>query len=50
MKNVRRAEGNAGKLVGFSKVVLETENNVYIMPNGTLSAWPGSMHIVVSCS
>jgi len=46
LKNVRRAEGNAGKLVGFSKVVLETENNVYIMPNGTLSAWPGSMHIV----
>ena len=50
LKNVRRAAGNAGKLVGFKTVINETETNVYITPNGTLSPWPGSLYLVVSPS
>ncbi|KAF8662084.1 hypothetical protein AX16_001194 [Volvariella volvacea WC 439] len=46
LKNVRRAPGNAGKLVGFTEVINETETNVFIKPNGTLSSWPGSMYLV----
>ena len=48
LKNVRRAAGDAGKLVGFKTVINETETNVYITPNGTTSSWPGSMYLVVS--
>ncbi|KAF8579879.1 heme peroxidase [Ramaria rubella] len=46
LKNVRRAQGDAGKLVGFTTVINETETNVYVQPNGTTSPWPGSMHLV----
>ncbi|TFK63860.1 heme peroxidase [Pluteus cervinus] len=43
LKNVRRAPGNAGRLAGFTEVINETETNVFIKPNGTLSPWPGSL-------
>ncbi|TFK61199.1 heme peroxidase [Pluteus cervinus] len=46
LKNVRRAPGNAGRLAGFTEVINETETNVFIKPNGTLSPWPGSMVLV----
>ncbi|TFK58570.1 heme peroxidase, partial [Pluteus cervinus] len=47
LKNVRRAPGNAGRLAGFTEIINETETNVFIKPNGTLSPWPGSMVLVV---
>ncbi|KAG6810880.1 hypothetical protein H0H92_009972 [Tricholoma furcatifolium] len=45
LKNVRRAPGDAGKLHGFSEIIHETETEFYIQRNGTVSAWPGSLHI-----
>ena len=48
LQNVRRAPGDAGRLPGFTEIVNETENNVYIKPNGTTSPWPGPMYLVVS--
>ena len=48
LQNVRRASGDAGRLSGFTEIVNETENNVFIKPNGTTSPWPGSMYLVVS--
>jgi linoleate 10R-lipoxygenase len=49
LKNVRRAPGTAGQLVGYTTVINETETNVYVHPNGSTSPWPGSMHLVVRC-
>ncbi|KAF8516240.1 heme peroxidase [Gautieria morchelliformis] len=46
LKNVRRAPGKAGQLVGYTTVINETETNVYVHPNGTTSPWPASMHLV----
>ncbi|TFK61201.1 heme peroxidase [Pluteus cervinus] len=46
LKNVRRAPGNAGRLAMFTEVINETETNVFVKPNGTLSSWPGSMVLV----
>jgi len=46
LRNVRRAPGNAGRLVGFKTVVNETETNMFVKPNGTLTTWPGSMVLV----
>ena len=48
LQNVRRAPGDAGRLCGFTEIVNETENNVFIKPNGTTSPWPSSMYLVVS--
>lgn len=48
LKNVRRAPGSAGKLSGFKAVANETETNVFVKPNGMLSAWPGAMVLMVS--
>ncbi|KAG6917742.1 hypothetical protein DXG01_001280 [Tephrocybe rancida] len=46
LKNVRRAPGDAGKLHGFSETIHETETDFFVQRNGTVSAWPGSLHIV----
>jgi cytochrome P450 len=46
LKNLRRAAGDAGRLVGFTEIENETEVNVYLTSKGTTSAWPGSMHLV----
>ncbi|KAJ7174160.1 heme peroxidase [Mycena crocata] len=46
LKNVRRANGDAGKLAGFKTIINETETNVYLTPYGTTSPWPGSMFLV----
>ncbi|KAJ4490906.1 heme peroxidase [Lentinula aciculospora] len=46
LPNVRRADGNAGRLGGFTVVKDETETNMYLKPNGTLTTWPGSMFLV----
>ncbi|KAF9257871.1 heme peroxidase [Marasmius fiardii PR-910] len=43
LKNVRRAPGNDGKLVGFTELQNETPTNVYLTDYGTTSPWPGSM-------
>lgn len=48
LKNIRRADGNAGRLGGFTVIKDETETNVYLKPNGILTSWPGSMYLVVS--
>jgi hypothetical protein len=48
LKNMCRAPGDAGLLAGFRQLVNETETKVYITLNGTTSAWPGSMTLVVS--
>ncbi|KAJ7160327.1 heme peroxidase [Mycena filopes] len=45
LKNVRRAEGDSGRLAGFKQIVNETETNVYLTPYGTTSPWPGSMFL-----
>ncbi|KAJ7028392.1 hypothetical protein C8F04DRAFT_1398916 [Mycena alexandri] len=45
LKNVRRAEGDSGKLAGFKQIINETETNVFITPYGTTSPWPGSMFL-----
>jgi linoleate 10R-lipoxygenase len=47
LKNVRRAPGNAGKLKRLTEIINETETDFYIQRNGSVSAWPGSMHIMV---
>jgi len=47
LKNVRRAPGNAGKLHRFTEIINETETDFYVQRNGSVSPWPGSMHIVV---
>ncbi|KAJ7208882.1 heme peroxidase [Mycena pura] len=47
LKNVRRAPGNDGTMLGFKTIVNETETNVYLTPYGTTSPWPGSMNLVV---
>jgi len=46
LQNVRRAQGDAVRLSGFTEIVNETETNVFIKPNGTTSPWPGSMYLV----
>ncbi|KAK2459725.1 hypothetical protein APHAL10511_008259 [Amanita phalloides] len=46
LKNLRRAEGALGRMSGFRTVVHETELNVYLMPNGSTSCWPGPLHLV----
>jgi len=52
LKNVRRANGAAGKLTGFKEVVNGTETDFYIQRNGWVSSWPGSLHlkVCISCS
>ena len=45
LKNVRRAPGEAGKLKRFTETIHETETDVYIQRNGTVSPWPGSIFI-----
>jgi linoleate 10R-lipoxygenase len=47
LKNVRRAPGNAGKQQRFTEIINDTETDFYVQRNGSVSAWPGSMHIVV---
>jgi linoleate 10R-lipoxygenase len=45
LKNVRRAEGNAGQLNGFTMMMNDTPTKVYITPQGTTSPWPGPMYL-----
>jgi hypothetical protein len=47
LKGVRRADGFAGKLVGFSTEANQTAENWYITPSGATDAFPQSMHLVV---
>jgi len=46
LKNVRRAVGDAGKLTGFTEIINGTDTEFYVQRNGSVSSWPGSMHIV----
>ena len=47
LKNLRRAPGDAGSLKRFTEIVHETETDVFVQRNGTISDWPGSMNLVV---
>ncbi|KAF8630607.1 hypothetical protein AX15_002834 [Amanita polypyramis BW_CC] len=46
LKNVRRAEGDLGRITGFKTFVNETESIVHLMPDGSTSCWPGPLHLV----
>ncbi|KAF8066489.1 heme peroxidase [Lyophyllum atratum] len=46
LKNIRRAPGDAGKLHCFTQDIHETPTDFYVQRSGTVSAWPGSLHIV----
>ncbi|KAF5365312.1 hypothetical protein D9758_005455 [Tetrapyrgos nigripes] len=46
LKNVRRAPGNDGKLVGFTELQNATPTKVYVTDYGTTTPWPGAMHLV----
>lgn len=48
LKNLRRAEGPAGRLAGFSLPTYGTESPVYLDDAGNMSYWPGAMTLVVS--
>ncbi|KAJ7103706.1 heme peroxidase [Mycena crocata] len=48
LKNVRRAPGNAGKLAKIKLMINEAETNIYLMPYGTTTPFPSSMHLVGS--
>jgi linoleate 10R-lipoxygenase len=48
LPGVKRAPGDAGKLVGFTEVVNQTDMTLYIAPGGGTSSFPGTMHLVVS--
>ena len=48
LKNLRRAEGVAGRLAGFTTETYGTESPVYIDDTGNITYWPGSMTLVVS--
>ncbi|KAF8627576.1 hypothetical protein AX15_004356 [Amanita polypyramis BW_CC] len=43
LKNVQRAPGDAGRLVGITKSINAVETNQYIKPDGTITDWPVSM-------
>ncbi|KAG7090385.1 hypothetical protein E1B28_009504 [Marasmius oreades] len=45
LKNVRRAAGNDGKLLGFTDIQNGTPTKVYLTDYGTTSPWPGSMYL-----
>jgi len=46
LKNIRRAPGPAGTLRQFSETIHETGTDFFVQRNGTVSMWPGSMHVV----
>lgn len=48
LKNIRRAEGVAGQLVGAAIETLGTDTPFYLDTRGLVSSWPGSMTVVVS--
>ena len=48
LRNLRRSEGHLGRMAGFRTLVHGTELNVYLMPDGSTSCWPGPLHLVVS--
>lgn len=46
LKNLRRAEGAAGRLAGFTVDTYGTESPVYIDDTGNITYWPGSMTLL----
>lgn len=48
LKNLRRAEGAAGRMAGFTLPTYGTDGPMYLDDAGNLSHWPGSMTLVVS--
>ncbi|KAF8727619.1 hypothetical protein AX14_007203 [Amanita brunnescens Koide BX004] len=46
LRNLRRSEGHLGRMAGFRTLVHGTELNVYLMPDGSTSCWPGPLHLV----
>ena len=50
LKNLRRAEGAAGVLAGFTQPSNGTDVPLYLDDTGNVTYWPGSLTLVVSCS
>ena len=50
LKNLRRAEGPAGRLAGFYKPTNGTDAPVFLDETGNVTFWPGSLYLVVSAS
>jgi linoleate 10R-lipoxygenase len=48
LKNLRRAEGVAGRLAGFLLPSNGTDAPVYLDATGNITYWPGTMTLVVS--
>ena len=47
LKNLRRADGVAGKLVGFTASQYGTDSLLYLDATGNVTPWPGAMTLVV---
>ena len=47
LEGVRRAPGGTGRVHRFTEIINERRHNFYIQCNGSVSAWPSLMHIVV---
>lgn len=47
LKNLRRAEGTAGKMAGFMLNAFGTDNRMYLDNTGNVTPWPGSLTLVV---
>jgi linoleate 10R-lipoxygenase len=48
-RNVRRAPGQSGQLKRFRHNIYGTESWMYMSAKGTISPWPASLVIQVSC-
>ncbi|KDQ11181.1 hypothetical protein BOTBODRAFT_114735 [Botryobasidium botryosum FD-172 SS1] len=48
LEDLKPAPGDAGRLVGTTKIFNDVETNQYIKPDGTLTDWPVSMLLSVS--
>lgn len=48
LKNLRRAEGAAGVLAGFTQPSNGTDVPLYLDDTGNVTYWPGSLTLVVS--
>jgi len=46
LKNVKRAAGDAGRLVKFTTVINKTDTDMYVTRTGGTSPFPGSMQIM----
>ena len=50
LPGIRRAPGPSGQMKKINMIMNETDTDLYIQRNGTLSWWPGSLQLMVSTS